>query len=201
MKKYLALLPPVLLLNSCFSTSAIEVDNICRLLDEKVSWYQAIRASEKKYQTPAHVQLAIIYQESRFSSNAQPPRGKLFGVVPWKRPSSAYGYAQAVDNTWRWYKNSTGNLNADRNDFKDSADFVGWYMSQSKKHSGIKKSDAYNQYLAYHEGHGGFNKKSYRAKPWLMKVAKTVSANAKRYQQQLKQCTPALERNRVWRFF
>lgn len=201
MQKYLALILPLILLSGCFSTPPIRVNNVCNLLDEKVSWYQSIKASEKKYQAPAHIQLAILYQESRFSSNAQPPRKKLLGFVPWNRPTSAYGYAQAVDDTWNWYKGSTGNFNADRDDFKDSTDFIGWYMNQSKKLSGIKKTDAYNQYLAYHEGHGGFNKKSYQAKPWLIKIAKVVSANAKRYQQQLKQCTPALDRNRVWRFF
>ncbi|HIG89247.1 MAG TPA: hypothetical protein EYQ04_04670, partial [Candidatus Thioglobus sp.] len=76
-----------------------------------------------------------------------------------------------------------------------------WYINQSKKRSGISKSDAYNQYLAYHEGHGGFNKKSYLAKDWLMKVAKGVEKNAKRYKKQLNQCASQLDSNRIWKFF
>ncbi len=189
------------LLSGCFSTPAVEVSNICHLMDEEVSWYRAVRASEKKYGSPAHVQLAIMYQESRFASDAKPPREKLFGVVPWFRPSSAYGFAQAKDETWDWYQLKTGNKDADRDDFEDAADFVGWYIKQSSKLSGIAKTDAYNQYLAYHEGHGGFNKKSYLAKAWLMKVAKGVEQNAERYKQQLNQCSSSLDSNSIWRLF
>jgi len=201
MKKSLLIVFLSALLSGCFSTPAVKVNNICNLMDEEVSWYRAIKASEKKYGAPAHVQLAIIYQESNFASDAKPPREKLFGMVPWFRPTTAYGFAQAVDDTWEWYKLKTGNKNADRDDFDDAADFVGWYMTQSSKRSGITMSDAYNQYLAYHEGHGGGNKKSYRKKPWLTKIAKKVDGNAKRYKQQLKQCASALDSNRVWKFF
>ena len=201
MKKSLLIVFLSALLSGCFSTPAVKVNNICNLMDEEVSWYRAIKASEKKYGAPAHVQLAIIYQESNFASDAKPPREKLFGMVPWFRPTTAYGFAQAVDDTWEWYKLKTGNKGADRDDFDDAADFVGWYMTQSSKRSGITMSDAYNQYLAYHEGHGGFNKKSYRKKPWLTKIAKKVDGNAKRYKQQLKQCASALDSNRVWKFF
>ena len=201
MKKSLLIVFLSALLSGCFSTPAVKVNNICNLMDEEVSWYRAIKASEKKYGAPAHVQLAIIYQESNFASDAKPPREKLFGMVPWFRPTTAYGFAQAVDDTWEWYKLKTGNKNADRDDFDDAADFVVWYMTQSSKRSGITMSDAYNQYLAYHEGHGGFNKKSYRKKPWLTKIAKKVDGNAKRYKQQLKQCASALDSNRVWKFF
>jgi len=201
MKKSLLIVFLSALLSGCFSTPAVKVNNICNLMDEEVSWYRAIKASEKKYGAPAHVQLAIIYQESNFASDAKPPREKLFGMVPWFRPTTAYGFAQAVDDTWEWYKLKTGNKGADRDDFDDAADFVGWYMTQSSKRSGVAMSDTYNQYLAYHEGHGGFNKKSYRKKPWLIKIAKKVDNNAKRYKQQLGQCASALNSNRVWKFF
>ncbi len=201
MKKKILALFLTLILSGCFSTPPIKVDNICTLLDEEVSWYQAIRASEKKYSAPAAVQLAIIYQESRFASDAKPPRKKLFGVIPWFRQTSAYGFAQAVDDTWEWYKRDTSNHNAERDDFEDTADFTGWYIQQTNQRSGVKKSDAYNQYLAYHEGHGGFNKKSYQDKPWLIKIAKVVEKNAIRYKQQLDQCGSQLDRNNIWRFF
>ncbi len=195
----MALLP--LFLSGCFSTSAVTVDNICSLMDEEVSWYQAVKASEKKYDAPAYVQLAIMYQESHFASDAKPPREKLFGVIPWFRPTTAYGFAQVKDATWDWYQLKTRNYSGDRDDFEDAADFVGWYINQSSKRSGIHKSDAYNQYLAYHEGHGGFKKKSYKKKPWLMKIARKVDDNAKRYKRQLRQCSADLESNSIWRFF
>jgi hypothetical protein len=45
-------------------------------------------------------------------------------------------------------------------------------------------------YLAYHEGNGGFAKKSYLAKPWLLNVAQNVADQAKRYRSQLNFCSP-----------
>jgi len=199
MKKLLPLLP--LFLTGCFSTPAVTVNNICTLMDEEVSWYRSVKAVEKKYDIPVHVLLAVVYQESRFASDAKPPREKLFGIVPWFRPTTAYGFAQAVDGTWDWYKLKTGNHNADRDDFDDAVDFMGWYMNQSNKRSGVAKSDAYHQYLAYHEGHGGFNKKTYQKKPWLMKVARKVENNAKRYNRQLNQCASELNSNSIWSLF
>lgn len=190
-----------LMLSGCFSTPAIEVNNVCSLLDEEVSWYKSIKASSKKYNAPMYVQLAIIYQESHFASDAKPPREKLFGVIPWFRPSTSYGFAQVKDETWEWYKLKTGNSNAQRDNFEDAADFVGWYIDQSFKMSGINKSDSYNQYLAYHEGHGGFNKKSYSSKEWLLSVAKNVESNAEQYKKQLSNCQSQLDSNSIWSFF
>lgn len=189
------------MVSGCFSTPAIEVSNICSLLDEEVSWYKSIKSSSEKYDAPMHVQLAIIYQESHFASDAKPAREKLFGVIPWFRPSTAYGFAQVKDETWDWYKLKTSNHGADRSNFDDAADFVGWYISKSHELSGISKSDAYNQYLAYHEGHGGFNNKSYNEKQWLLKVAKNVQSNAKQYKVQLNKCQSQLDNNSTWSFF
>ena len=200
-KKLVFLFFPIVFLSGCFSSPAREVSNICHLLDEEVSWYRHAKATEKKYGAPSHIILAIMYQESRFDSDARPPREKLFGVIPWLRPSSAYGFAQAKDNTWDWYKLKSGNSDADRDDFDDAIDFVGWYISQSEKLSKIKKTDAYNQYLAFHEGHGGFNNGSFKQKTWLLDIAKKVDQNAKKYKKQLDQCRDQLDSNRVWRFF
>ncbi|WP_369177450.1 transglycosylase SLT domain-containing protein [Candidatus Thiodubiliella endoseptemdiera] len=199
--KGLTLLFLPLFLAGCFSTPAITVDNICVLMDEEVRWYKAVKTSEKKYGVPAYVQLAIIYQESHFESDARPPRDSLFGIIPWTRPSNAYGFAQVKMETWEWYQKDTGNYDAMRDKFADAADFVGWYISKSKKLSKISKRDAYNQYLAYHEGHGGFNRKTYKEKDWLISVAKKVEGNAKRYQRQLQQCSTQLDKNSVWSYF
>ena len=90
------------------------VENICAIFKEKKSWYKAAKKSEERWGTPKHVQMAIIRQESSFDFNAKPPRTRLLGFIPWKRPSDAYGYAQALDSTWGWYKDETGRWFADR---------------------------------------------------------------------------------------
>ena len=191
----------LLVLSGCFSTPAREVTNICQLLDEKVSWYQAVKKSEAKWSVPMHLQLAIIYQESHFSSNAKPPRNKIFGVIPGLRSSSSYGFTQAKKETWEWYQLKTGNNLASRANFSDSVDFVGWYVNQSEKLSKISRTDAYNQYLAYHEGQNGFNNKTYKKKPWLLEIASKVENKSNTYKRQLSKCKAQLDSNRVWSFF
>ena len=49
-------------------------------------------------------------------------------------------------------------------------------------------SDAKKQYLAYHEGHGGFERGSYRKKAWLLSVSDKVNRRANSYKKQLKRC-------------
>jgi hypothetical protein len=118
----------------------------------------------------------------------------------WWRVSSAYGYAQVKDDTWDWYKSKTGNWGADRDDYADAVDFMGWYSTVSQKTLGISKWDAYNQYLAYHEGHGGWKRKTYNKKKWLIGVARKVEANAKQYSTQLKRCEDNLGSSWWWPF-
>ena len=140
MKKIIVLgLAILMVLSGCFSTPAREVTNICNLLDEKVSWYQAVKESEKKWGAPMHLQLAIIYQESHFASNAKPPRNKIFGIIPGARPTTSFGFTQAKKATWDWYQLKTGNKSAKRNNFADAVDFVGWYINQSDLRSKISK--------------------------------------------------------------
>ena len=113
--------------------------------------------------------------------------------IPWKRPSDAYGYAQALDSTWAAYKKDTGRRFADRDDFGDAIDFVGWYTDQSQKIAGISKWDPYNQYLAYHEGQGGWQRKTYRRKGWLRDTARRVDYRAKEWGAQLARCEDDLD--------
>src|SRR3546814_8971202 len=65
-----------------------------------------------------------LYTESGSKARARPPRTKLLGFIPWKRQSSAYGYAQALDGTWLEYQRSTGRWSARRSDFGDAIHFV-----------------------------------------------------------------------------
>ena len=185
-------------LAGCATSPPKRVDNACTIFDEKDDWYEAMRAAEKKWGTPIQIQLAIMRQESGFRHNAKPPRDTLLGIPMWWRVSNAYGYAQAKDETWDWYVDKTGNWFADRDDFEDAADFIGWYTDVSQRTLGISKWDAYNQYLAYHEGHGGWKRGTYKSKGWLMGVARRVENNAGTYGAQLKGCRERLDRGSGW---
>ncbi|MBF0426150.1 MAG: transglycosylase SLT domain-containing protein [Magnetococcales bacterium] len=170
------------------ATAKKNIHDACALLTDHDDWRRSLEASAGKWGVPVHVQLAIIYQESKFEKNARPPRGKALWYVPWSHTTSAYGYAQALDGTWEWYQNQTGHHHAYRDDFDDAVDFIGWYCSKSSEQLGIAKSDAYNQYLAYHEGHNGYAKKSWQKKPWLVRVAERVRRHAERYREQMLNC-------------
>ncbi|MCV5991417.1 hypothetical protein OFO94_35690, partial [Escherichia coli] len=74
-----------------------------------------------------------------------------------------------------------------RTNFDDSIMFVGWYTHETRRQLGISLWDPYNQYLAYHEGRGGYKRGTYKRKPSLMKVARRVEQTAKTYGWQLKQ--------------
>ena len=187
------LLSLVLALASCAGSPPVRLDNACDIFDEKNGWYkQALKAS-KRWGIPIAVNMAIMHQESRFVSKAKPPRTKILWVIPGPRKSSAYGYAQAKDETWKWYKKSSGHRGADRNDFDDAIDFIAWYNQISVKKLGLRSSDAYSLYLAYHEGHGGFQRGTYKNKVWLLEVAKKVRARALNYDAQLQKCQKRLK--------
>jgi len=140
---------------------------------------------------PVPVQMATIHQESRFIGDARTPFRYTLGVIPMGRQSSAFGYAQALDGTWEEYKAETGNRRARRDRIRDATDFMGWYMNKTRERNGIPLSDARNQYLAYHEGHAGFARGSYNAKPWLITVSSRVASRADRYHAQLISCRRA----------
>ena len=181
------------LLSACATSPPEQVDNVCDIFREKSGWYEDAKESRARWGVPISVSMAFMHQESRFVATAKPPRKKFWGVIPGPRPSDAYGYSQAKDSTWEWYQRSTGNYGADRDDFGDAIDFVGWYNNVSHKELGIDKQDAFRLYLAYHEGHGGYRKQSYRSKDWLVDVARKVDRQAKRYNSQLQECSEELE--------
>ncbi|MBF0147052.1 MAG: lytic transglycosylase [Magnetococcales bacterium] len=188
------------ILTSCATVPA-NIDQACILLDGRDDWYRSLRATEKKWGTPMHVQLAIIHQESKFRSDAKPPRKRWLGFIPGPRISSAFGYAQALDDTWEWYKIKTGNAKADRDEFEDAVDFIGWYSDQSHKILKLSKWDAKSQYLAYHEGHKGYKNKSYLKKPWLMAVSDKVAQRAADYKEQLRLCRQSLDQRPSFSLF
>jgi hypothetical protein len=156
---------------------------------ERPQWFRAMKRTEDRWGVPVSVQLATIARESSFVADAQPTRRIGSGIFSRRVPrSSAYGYAQALDGTWDDYRKATGRRGADRDNFADSSDFIGWYMSGANRANGVELHDAYNQYLAYHEGKAGYARGTYRNKAWLAPVARDVEAWAVRYQQQLQAC-------------
>lgn len=183
----------------CATTPPKNQTDLCSIFYQKEDWYAAALDAQKKWGTPIVVQMAIIHQESHFQSDVRPPRDWFLGVIPLPRSSSAYGYGQAQDSTWDWYIKSTGSYGADRDDFSDVTDFIGWYTNVSQRKLGVSKWDGEKQYLAYHEGHGGYSRGSYLAKPWLQRVAKKVGVEAKRYASQLKRCESSLDTG--WSFW
>ena len=189
--KYSTILIAVLILAACSggrSAPTRNLDNACVMLKERKAWSKDLKQMERKWGVPREVILATIYHESRFVAKARTPRKYTLGVIPMGRQSSAYGYSQALDGTWDWYKNSTGKRFARRDNFGDAVDFMGWYMNQTLKKNGVAKSDAYNQYLAYHQGHTGFKRGSYRGKQWLLNVASRNRSRAAMYGRQLATC-------------
>lgn len=191
MSKTLRALVVVLLVGSCGSgpTSAPRnLDNACSILKQRPDYYKAFRNVERKWGVPVHVQMATIHQESKFIGDARTPFRYVAGVIPMGRQSSAFGYSQALDDTWDEYVADQGARSARRDRIKDATDFMGWYMNQTRERNGIALTDARNQYLAYHEGHTGFRNASYNRKPWLVGVAGKVDARADMYQAQLAGC-------------
>lgn len=180
-------------LSGCATTPPSEPASVCAIFKEQDDWYAASRKAQQRWGVPVAVQMAIIRHESAFVADARPPRRWFLGFIPLSRPSTAYGYSQALDGTWARYQESTGHTGAERDDFADAVDFIGWYTRQSEIELGIPPRDAYRQYLAYHEGQGGYQRGSYRQKPWLIQVARDVAATATRYQRQLDGCRPDLD--------
>ncbi|WP_044411034.1 transglycosylase SLT domain-containing protein [Thiomicrospira microaerophila] len=190
------------LLSGCSTTPppASSHNNICQIIEHDPRWYKAAKKSEEKWGTSVAIQKAFVHQESRFVHNARPPRDYALGFIPLPRKSSAFGYAQAQNPAWYDYQKATGNYRARRDNIYDALDFIGWYNSVSNQRNGISLRDPYNLYLAYHEGHGGYRRKTYNQKPWLIEVAKKVDRQSKLYDQQLRSCNNLPRRFCIWPF-
>lgn len=192
MSRFFRALVIVLLAASCGGgggTSAPRnLDNACSILQQRPGYLRAFRAAERKWGVPVHVQMASMYQESKFQSDIRTPFRYTLGVIPMGRQSSAYGYSQALNGTWEEYQADQRAFRARRNDINDAADFMGWYMAESNRRLGISLLDARNQYLAYHEGRTGFARGSYNSKSWLLRVSDEIGARSVMYQSQLATC-------------
>ena len=164
------------------------LDDACSIVSQRPQYLSAMKATERKWGVPVHVQMAMIHQESKFVGNARTPHHYALGVIPMGRQSSAYGYSQALDGTWDEYEKDQRRYSAKRDNIRDATDFMGWYVDGSSRALGLSKTDAQSQYLAYHEGRTGFVNQSYLAKGWLVDVAQRVGARAAMYRNQLQSC-------------
>ncbi|MBO9122600.1 MULTISPECIES: transglycosylase SLT domain-containing protein [unclassified Rhizobium] len=171
------------------ATAPKQTRNICAVFDQRdgmfTSWQRSAEKAEKKYGVPVPILMATMYTESGFQPNARPPRTKLFGFIPWKRQSTAYGYSQALNGTWDHYQSATGNWSARRTNFSDAIDFIGWYHWQNSQTTGIQLNDAYSLYLAYYSGPKGYMRGDWRSNAQLQKTAQRFAGMAATYQRQL----------------
>ncbi len=193
-RRLLFLCSLILLAQACTVPPPESPNDICGIFKERRSWYKAARRTEKKWGIPPHVTMAFIYQESSFRQKVKAERRKLLWVIPWKRKSSAKGYAQVLDGTWEEYVAAAGGMFSQRTDFRDAIDFVGWYNAQSHKRLGISRSNAKALYLSYHEGWGGYKRGSYKKKRDLLQIAGRVEKRAAIYKAQYKKCKRKLRR-------
>ena len=182
-----------LFLTSCSSIPKNTV-NSCEIFNEKYFWYKYAKKAEQNWGTPIYIQLAIIKIESDFDWLAKPARQRLFKIIPFKRPSSSFGYSQAVKGTWEQYKNETGNKLATRARFKDSVDFIGWYTNKTKSILKISLNDPFKQYIAYHEGWGNY--KNYKNNKKVIDLANKVKKQSNIYKKQLSNCRSSLNKSK-----
>ena len=191
MSRIISALIALLIMASCgggHKSPPRNLDNACSIITQKPDYLKAFRATERRWGVPVHVQMATIYQESRYKADARTPHKYALGIIPMGRVSSAYGYSQALDGTWEEYQREAGRRSSKRNRINHASDFIGWYMNKTQERNGIALSDARNQYLAYHEGHTGYSRGSYNSKSWLLRVAGEVDSRAAMYQRQLANC-------------
>jgi len=193
-RTFLLLFAPIallLLLASCASAPN-RINDVCSVFEQRDgwfnNWYDAAKSTEREYGVPVPILMATIRKESGYEAHARPARTKLLGFIPWKRPSSAYGYSQALDGTWTRYKQETGKFMADRNNFADAVNFVGWYHKESHDRNGIALNDPYNLYLAYYFGHGAYARGDWKNNAKMQNVARGAAEMAYSYSAQLQAC-------------
>ena len=193
MSRSLSLFVALVVLAACSSprgnpNAPSALDDACGIMDERRDFLPAFKRAEDKYGVPVAVMMSMMWQESKFKATAQTPHQYKLGVIPIGRQSSAYGYGQVLNGTWKEYQQITGRWRDRRDNIYDAAEFMGWYMQQSNQEIGLAMNDTRNQYLAYHEGRTGYARGSYNKKAWLVRIAGEVAARGETYRAQLIGC-------------
>jgi Uncharacterized protein conserved in bacteria len=176
-------------LTACASAPS-RINNACAIFEQRGglfnNWARDAKRVEREYGVPVPVLMATIYVESGFQPYAKPKRKYILGIIPWGRISTAYGYAQALDGTWKTYQKDTGRWSASRSNFGDAIHFVGWYHNRSSRVNGIAPTDSYNLYLAYYAGHNGYKRGQFTSA--IRGAAQKSASMASRYEAQLRGC-------------
>lgn len=118
-----------------------------------------------------------MHRESNFKAQAKNPH------------STAYGYAQVINATWREFESKLGQPRK-RDNFHHASEFIGWYGKQMQQSLGINPNNAADLYIAYHDGSGGYKRAKRNQKSVAAKLARHVAADALRYRNQLAGCRP-----------
>lgn len=185
------------LVSSCMSLrQPSNTANLCTIFAEKSYWYRHALNAERQWKIDKTLLMAVIKQESSFVRSARPPRARILGIIPWKRPTTAYGYAQAIDETWRDYKERNNRPHANRTNFRDAIDFVGWYLDMAATNANLPRDDAKNLYLTYHEGITGYKERTWKNKKNVLVAATKVSDTTKLFETQLENCDRGPARRR-----
>ena len=173
---FLAFLLGILVISTGTAKAGTDLDDACDILRDRIGWYTAASDVSEKWQISVPIILAVMHQESRFKATAA------------AKTTTAYGYAQALDGTWGLYVKENNAVGAKRTSFVASADFIGWYMGQTKQRVGVPLDDVAGHYLAYHEGHGGYRSKRWKKNAKLIEIAKDVARRAEVYKEQMRAC-------------
>tara|TARA_B100001250_G_scaffold413949_1_gene449914 strand:+ start:405 stop:1007 length:603 start_codon:yes stop_codon:yes gene_type:complete len=188
-------------LAGCASAPPSSPNNLCGIFTEYPRWYRTAVSTEQRWGLLPEVGLSFIFRESSFDHDAKPPRYYFLGLIPWGRTSSAYGYAQITDDAWQDYIKDTGSSwFKRRDDFEDAMDFIGWYNDRSSRLLGINKNDAYNLYLVYYEGLGGYRSGNWKTNDDVKRYASEVKERTDAYGEQLSGCRANLK-SYPWQIF
>ena len=171
--------------------------NACKIFGEKYFYLKYSRAASKKWNVPISSILAVINKESGFRRFAKPRRTKLFKIIPYRRPSSSFGFSQAVNKTWDLYKKENNRPIALRMSFKNSSDFIGWYFWKTNKINKVSIKDTRNMYLNYYLGWTAYKKKAYQNDKKAIIFAMSVEKQAKIYKSQLRECKSVLNKSYI----
>jgi len=201
MNKFLLGMIMMAVLAGCATTPPAQQENICQVFRDQPRWYDHARASERRWGTSIAIQMAFMQQESSFRARVRPERKRILGFIPGRRPSSARGFAQAQDPAWQDYQAASGNRFARRSNFADASDFIGWYNDISNSRLGIAKNDPFNLYLAYHDGHTGYQRGGWRNNSTLQNIARRVEQRSIEYTAQLRECEAQFRCRRAWQFW
>ena len=159
------------------------IENICAIFTAKPHWVEGARASYGEWNLPVEVMMAIMRYESSFIATARPLDAKG------RRRSSAYGYSQALDGTWKQYKQETGRHKDKRDDFTAAVYFIGWYADKALDvHEELSPYDVTGLYVLYHDGWSSLKDERRELKIHVLETAAKVHKQTLSYHQQLKEC-------------